>query len=126
MAQNYVSEGVMINAAATDPATPASGDALIVGTIPGVAITDESAGNNATGETTICTEGVFMLPVASTDGGSPINPAAVAVGDKLYYAAGVISKDSGGALFGKALGAIVLGSPEEVLTETIPVMLIQA
>ncbi len=121
MSQNFVQPGHTINAAATDPATPASGDPVIVGTIPGVAITKEAEGGNAAGETTIATEGVFNLSVKGVDGGGN---SAVAVGDKIYYVTGdtpKLSKKTSGVLFGKALGAVNSGA-----TAAIPVMLIQA
>ncbi len=121
MAQNFVQYGKTINAAATDPATPNSGDPVIVGTIPGVALTKEAEGDNAAGETTIATEGVFSLSVKGVDGGGN---SAVAVGDKIYYVIAdtpKLSKKNTGVLFGKALGAVNLGA-----TTVIPVMLIQA
>jgi len=90
MAQNYVNSGRVIHAAATAPATPTSGDPLLVGTIPGVALTDEGAGGNASGECSIATKGVYRLPVTGKD--SALDPAAVAVGDKLYYADGALTE----------------------------------
>ncbi len=118
MAQNFVSKGKKINAAASYPATPKSGDPVVVGTIAGVAEVDEGAGGNAGGETTIATRGIFSLPVHGHDG---TNPAVVAIGDRLYYAGGELNKDATGVLFGKALGGV--GSDA---TTTIPVFLIQA
>ncbi len=120
MAQNYVSKGEFIYAAATDPTTPTSGDPLIVGTIAGVAITDEGDGGNASGESTIATEGVFDVPVVGHNGSSD---AAVAIGDKIYYDTGIhgLNVNSSGVLFGKALEDVAEGD-----TETINVMLIQA
>jgi predicted RecA/RadA family phage recombinase len=121
MAKNYVQPGDSINAAASDPATPASGDPVRVGEIAGVAITAEGAGDNATGETTIATKGVFNLSVKGVDAGGN---SAVAVGDKLYYVDAdtpKLSKKVAGHLFGKALGIVNSGA-----TATIPVLLIQA
>jgi predicted RecA/RadA family phage recombinase len=121
MAQNYVQPGEYINAVASDPATPASGDPVRVGTIPGVAVTKEGEGGNASTETTIATRGVFNLSVKGVDG---VGNSAVAKGDKLYYVDGdtpKLSKKTSGALFGKALGAV-----DSAATATIPVMLIQA
>ncbi len=121
MSQNFVQPGHTINAAATDPASPASGDPVIVGTIPGVAVTAEAEGGNAAGETTIATDGVFNLSVKGVDAGGN---SAVAAGDKIYYVTAdtpKLSKKNTGVLFGKALGAV--GSS---LTATIPVMLVQA
>ncbi len=120
MAQNFVSKGHHINAAPSSPADPASGAAVRVGTIPGVAETKLGEGGNIATECTIAAKGVFNLPVIGHDG---TNPAAVAVGDKVYFADGVgLNVDSSGTtLFGKALGAVAEGE-----TTVIPVMLIQA
>jgi predicted RecA/RadA family phage recombinase len=121
MAQNFVQEGKTINAAATDPAAPASGDPVRVGEIAGVAVTAEGEGGNATGETTIATRGVFDLSVKGVDG---VGDSAVAAGDKIYYVDAddpKLSKKDTGRLFGKALGAVTAGA-----TATIPVLLIQA
>ncbi len=121
MAQNYVQPGKTINAVCSDPATPASGAPVRVGTIAGVAITKEGEGGNAATETTVATEGVFNLPVKGVDGGGN---SAVAIGDKIYYVDAdnpKLSKKVAGALFGKALGTVNLGA-----TATIPVLLVQA
>jgi len=120
MAQNYVQPGHHINAAPSSPATPASGDAVRVGTIPGVAETKLGEGGNIATECSIATRGVFSLPVIGHDG--TIN-AAVNIGDKVYFADGVgLNVDTTGTtLFGKALGAVAEGE-----TTTIPVMIIQA
>ena len=121
MSQNYVQPGESINAVVTDPATPKSGDPVRVGEIPGVAITDESGGGNASGETTIQTEGVFNLSVKGIDGSGS---SAVAAGDKIYYVDAdtpKLSKRATGHLFGKALSGVTGNA-----TATIPVMLIQA
>lgn len=121
MAQNYVQPGEFINAAATHPATPLSGYPVRVGTIAGVAVTNEGEGGNATGESTIATQGVFDLSVKAIDGGGS---SAVAVGDKIYYVdtdTPPLSKKDTGYLFGKALEAITSGQ-----TATINVRLIQA
>jgi predicted RecA/RadA family phage recombinase len=120
MAQNYVQPGGYINAAADSPADPASGEAVRVGTIAGVAVTREAEGGNAAGECTIATEGVFNLPVIGNDG---TLDADVEIGDKVYFADGVgLNKDSTGTFpFGKALGHVAAGA-----TTVIPVMLIQA
>jgi predicted RecA/RadA family phage recombinase len=83
MAQNGVNGGSVIHAAATHPAAPNSGDAVIVGTIPGVCIVKEGEGGNAAGVASIQTEGVFDLPVTGKD--ADLAAAAVAKGDYLYY-----------------------------------------
>ncbi len=121
MAQNYVQPGDSINAAATDPAAPNSGDPVLVTTIAGVALTKEGEGGNASDQCTIGTKGVFNLSVKGVDqaGNSP-----VAIGDKIYYVAAdtpKLSKKNTGVLYGKALGTVASAG-----TATIPVMLIQA
>jgi predicted RecA/RadA family phage recombinase len=121
MAKNYIQPGKTINAAASDPAAPASGDPVRVGEIAGVAVTKENEGGNASGETTIATEGVFNLSVKAVDGSGN---SAVIVGDKIYYVDAdtpKLSKKATGHLFGKALGAVTSSQ-----TATIPVLLIQA
>jgi predicted RecA/RadA family phage recombinase len=122
--QNYVQSGKTINVACDDPATPASGDPVRIGSFCGVAETDESAGGNTSGETSVATEGVFLLSVDATDSSGSMGAdaaAAVEVGDKLYYGdsdSPVISKRDGGTFFGYALGALDAGD-----TGSIPVML---
>jgi predicted RecA/RadA family phage recombinase len=120
MAQNYVSPGEFINAAASHPTTPVSGSPCRVGTIAGVALTDEAAGGNAAGESSIATKGVFDLSVKGIDASGN---SAVAIGDKIYYTDAdtpPLSKKATGYLFGKALEAV-----ESAATTTIKVMLIQ-
>jgi predicted RecA/RadA family phage recombinase len=121
MAQNYVHSGEFIHAAASHPATPASGAPCRVGNIPGVVVVKEGEGGNAAGEATIKTKGVFALSVKGIDasGNSP-----VAIGDKIYYTDAdtpPLSKKATGYLFGKALEVV-----ESAATTTIKVMLIQA
>lgn len=120
MAKNYVQPGEFIHAAPTDPETPTSGCALIVGTIAGVAVTLEAEGGNATGECTVVTKGVFNLPVVGNNGSSD---AAVAVGDRVYYDTNIngLNVNSSAVLYGKTLGAV-----DEGATTTVPVKLIQA
>lgn len=97
----------------TAPTTPASGDPVICGQIPGVALADE----DAAGLTTVALDGAFDLAVEGVTGGGN---SAVAAGDILYYdsAATVkINKDvTNGVRFGYALGTV--GS---AATATIPV-----
>ncbi len=120
MAQNFVSKGHHINVAPTSPADPASGDAVRVGTIAGVAETKLGEGGNIATQCTVATKGVFKLPVIGHDGtvGAQVDP-----GDKIYFADGVgLNKDSTGTtLFGKALGTVLADA-----TTVIPVLLIQA
>lgn len=100
--------------AATDPATPASGDPVLVGQMPGVSLTAEKAD----GTTTVQTDGVFNLSVKGIDGGGN---SAVAAGDIIYYVTAdtpKLSKKNTGVRFGYALGTVGTGA-----TATIPVKL---
>lgn len=91
------------------PTTPASGDPVLCGQIPGVAL----AAEDSAGLTTVALDGVFDLPVK----GETTTNAAVALGDILYYDSGVINRDNtNGVRFGYALGAVSSGA-----TTTIPV-----
>jgi predicted RecA/RadA family phage recombinase len=116
--QNFIQPGDTINVACTHPTTPASGNPVRIGTFCGVAVTDESAGGNATGETTVLTEGVVNVSVKGVNGSGN---SAVAVGDKIYYTDAdtpVLAKKSTGTLFGYALSTVGSGS-----TATIAVLL---
>ncbi|GII87069.1 hypothetical protein Ssi03_50590 [Sphaerisporangium siamense] len=87
----------------TAPTTPNSGDPVLYGQLPGVALIDEQAD----GLTTIALDGVFRLPVK----GETTTNAAVNAGDILYYDSGVINKDSSnGVRFGYALDAVASGA----------------
>ncbi len=117
MAKNRVHlTGRYLSLAATDPATPASGDPVIVGILPGVALTAE----RTDGTTSIQTDGVFNLSVkgVTTAAGS----SAVAIGDLIYYVAGNTPKlskavgDAGAVRYGYALGTVAGAA-----TATIPV-----
>lgn len=93
----------------TAPTTPASGDPVLFGQIPGVALTDE----DADGYTTIALDGDWNLPVK----GETTTNAAIAAGDILFYDGGVINKDStNGVRYGYALAPVSSGA-----TTTIPV-----
>lgn len=95
--------------ACSHPTTPSSGDPVVYGQLPGVALTDE----DADGLTTVALDGVWNLAVK----GETTSNAAVSAGDILYYDSGVVNKDSSnGIRFGYALGAVDSGA-----TTTIPV-----
>lgn len=66
-----------------------AGEPVAVGQLPGVALTDGDASNNAT----VKTDGVFELTVS----------VAVTAGDIIYLAAGVLSKTDTGVRFGYAV-----------------------
>lgn len=108
MAKNlHKNEGRYLTGAATQPATPVSGDPVLLGQIPGVALTDEGEGGNAAGEITIDTRGVYLLNVEAVDGSGN---SAVAIGNILYYDSAAtikINKDAtNGVRFGYALGTV--------------------
>lgn len=91
-----------------------SGDPLVLGQLPGVALID----TNADGNVTIKTDGVFNLSVKGVDGSGN---KAVAIGDIIYYVDGdtpKLSVKSSGVRYGYALGAVTSGA-----TKTIPVKL---
>lgn len=88
----------------TAPTTPASGDPVLCGQIPGVALVDE----DANGVTTVALDGVFDLSVKGENNGGN---TAVAAGDILYYDAGVINRDNtNGVRYGYALDTVVSGA----------------
>src|SRR5258708_29106204 len=80
MAKNIVRDmAESFSAVVSDPVTPVSGDPVIVGQIPGVALTAKRADNTTTvarvGTATLSVKGVTTAAANS----------AVAVGDILYY-----------------------------------------
>lgn len=85
-----------------------SGDPVVVGQIPGVALTDR---DTTTGKATVQMDGVFNL---SVKGEQAAGNVAVAEGDILYYEAGQtppINKDAtNGVRFGYALAAVTSGA----------------
>lgn len=97
--------GTHLPVAATDPATPASGDPCLLGQLPGVsALAEDGSGN-----TTMVTEGVFNLSVKGTSGSN----AAIAAGDILYYVTGntpKLSVTTSGVRFGYALDPVNSGA----------------
>lgn len=111
MAKNKLFKGDTITAAV---AGKLSGDPVVVGQIPGVALTD----TDADGKVVVDTRGVFDLSVKAVDG---VGNSAVAVGDAIYYVetdTPKLSKKNTGVLFGWALKAIAAGA-----TDTIQVLL---
>ena len=112
MARNQVfTDGDYLSLPATAPATPASGDPVLVGQMPGVALTDEGDGGNASTHTSIHFSGVYEL---SVKGEGAAGNAAVAIGDILYYEAGQtppLNKDAtNGVRFGYALETVTSGA----------------
>ena len=74
-----------------------SGDPVIVGDLPGIAITDRGKGGNPDGNATVCLEGAFEVTVA----------AATTVGGPVYItSAGVLNGTAASnKLWGYALAA---------------------
>lgn len=119
MAKNEVfNKGERLAVACTDPATPASGDPVVYGQRPGVALTAEGAD----GLTTVQFRGEFNLSVKGVT--TAAANAAIAEGDILYYVPGNTPKlskasgDAGAVRFGYAAAAVASGA-----TATIPVIL---
>jgi predicted RecA/RadA family phage recombinase len=114
MAKNQVyNDGNQFSAVCSQPAVPVSGDPVLVGKLPGVALTTEDA---VTGETTVKTNGVYNLAVLGHDGTAA---AAIAVGDIVYYdtaATPKVNVKTTAVRFGYALAAVSSGA-----TATIPV-----
>lgn len=117
MAKNQVfDDGEQFAVACTDPTTPVSGDPVIYGQIPGVALINEEAD----GKTTIKTNGVYNFAVKGVT--TAASNAAIAEGDILYYVPANTPKlskavgDTGAVRFGYAMGAVTSGA-----TTTIPV-----
>ncbi len=109
MATNRVYEkGTQLALACTAPATPASGDPVLFGQLPGVALTAE---DTVTGLTTVQTDGVFNLSVKGENNSGNV---AVTAGDTLYYDAVAtvkINKDvTNGVRFGYALEDVQSGA----------------
>jgi predicted RecA/RadA family phage recombinase len=102
----------------SSPASPNSGDPCIYGVLPCVALTNKNDGGNATGNTTVATDGDWLLSVKGIDAGGN---SAVAAGDALYYTGAdtpPVSKKATGTLFGVAIGTVTSGA-----TATIEVRL---
>ncbi|MBN6054523.1 DUF2190 family protein, partial [Nonomuraea sp. RK-328] len=108
MATNQVyNHGDQFDVVCTEPTTPSSGDPVLVGQLPGVALTDE----NADGTTTVKFNGVYDFPVK----GETTTNAAIAAGDILYYDSAAtphkLNKDNtNGVRFGYALEAVSSGA----------------
>lgn len=113
MAKNRLNAlGRMLNLAVVSGVV--SGDPVLIGQMPGVALTDRDASGNAS----VDFEGVYSL---SVKGANDAGNVAVAVGDPIYFVSGdtpKLSKKASGTLYGYALAAVTSGS-----TTTIAVML---
>lgn len=111
MADNRVHErGTQIEvtptASATDPAN--SGDPVLMGEIPGVALIDATDTIANSGTVTVQTDGVFELDVTGADNTANV---AISAGDIVYYDAGAINVDTvDGTRFGYALEDVASGA----------------
>jgi predicted RecA/RadA family phage recombinase len=117
MSKNQVFKpGDDIQAIATDPAVPASGDPVLVGQLPGVASTARRADTN----TSIALSGVYNLSCKGVT--TAAANSAIAPGDIIYYVPANTPKlskavgDAGAVRYGYALDAVGAG-----LTATIRV-----
>lgn len=81
-----------------------SGDPVLFGVVPGVALTAPDADDIVS----VQFGGVYEFPVVGADGAGN---AAIAIADPLYHDSGVINADeTNGTLFGYALAAVASGA----------------
>lgn len=109
-------DGDQFDVAAADvlPADPASGDPVIVGQLPAVALTDPAADGTGADRITVKTNGVYDLAVTGAD---DLGNAAIAVGDVIYLEGPTLNVDAvAGVRYGYALATVASGA-----TSTIPV-----
>lgn len=114
MAKNGVySEGDQFSVVPTAPSAPAggySGVPILVGQLPGVALTNADANGNVT----IDCDGVYKCSVKAVDGGGN---SAVAAGDILYLVSAdtpTLSKKNTGVRWGYALDPITAGQTSTI------------
>lgn len=117
MAKDIIyNKGDRLAVACTDPATPVSGDPVVYGQLPGVALTSE--GTDGLTSVQFCGVANFSVKGVTTAGAG----SAVAEGDVIYYVAANTPKlskasgDAGAVRYGIAMGAVASGA-----TATIPV-----
>jgi predicted RecA/RadA family phage recombinase len=95
----------------TQPATPESGDPVLVGQLPGVALVNEAAGGNPANHTSIQTDGVWNF---NSEAVNNAGNSAIAVGDIAYYDAAAVIKinkdNTNGVRFGYFLDALDAGA----------------
>lgn len=116
MATNRIFHGVTDTLSLPVPDGTVSGDPLVIGDLPCVALTDRatSADDNPVDEATVQVypSAVFEFEVIGNDGTAG---AAVAVGEAVYLQAdGTIDVDTAGTLFGYALQAVASGATTTV------------
>ncbi|OLT24407.1 hypothetical protein BJF79_13780 [Actinomadura sp. CNU-125] len=111
MATNIVyNDGDRLAVVCTQPATPASGDPVLFGQLPGVALTSE----HSDGTTSVQFEGVAELSVIAHNGTAG---AAVAAGDVVYYdsaATPVLNVNTSGVRYGIAMEAVTSGATSTI------------
>ena len=93
-----------------------SGDPIVFGTLPAVALIDRRADGKATSQK----DGILVMSVAAIDD-SGVSAAdansAVAIGDKIYYDSGdtpMLSKRTDGIFWGIALSTLTTGTTGDV------------
>lgn len=84
-----------------------SGDPVIMGILPGVALTDGSDTVANGGRATVKFDGVANLLVHGHDGSAD---AAIAAGDLVFFDAGVINVRAAAVRYGYALDPVVRGA----------------
>ena len=115
--QNQDPIPLVLSVACTTPSVPASGGPVRLGKLCGVALTDESAGGNASGYTSVdFSTQVVSVPVYDH------NTGGIAPGDKLYFtdadsaSAYVGNFASGDAFWGYALEVVTSGATKTIKT----------
>jgi|SRR5690554_2259481 len=116
MATNQVyNDGVQFDvpvSAVDSPASPGSGDAVLIGSLPAVALTDPWTDADGVSRITVKTNGVYELAVTSEG-------TAISIGDIVYYDtgdSGLNNSSGGNTHFGYALAPV-----DNAATATIPV-----
>lgn len=98
----------------SSPASPNSGDPCVYGQLPCIALVNKNDGGNVTGNTTVATDGDWLVPVKGIDGSGN---HAVAAGDLVYFTAGdtpPLSVKATGVLWGVAIGTVSSGQTATV------------
>lgn len=114
MAKNRRYADMNVTRGLTVPSGVVSGDPVVSGFIPGVAVINRASD----GKATVQLDGVYDLSVKGID---QSGNSAVAEGDIIYYVSGdtpKLSKKNTGVPFGRALGAVTSAA-----TTTIPVQI---
>lgn len=98
-------KGDQLKVVPTNPTVVTSGDPVLLGRRPGVALTDE----DADGEATVQFNGVFDLSVRGHSGAAN---AAINIGDTVFYDTtnDELDVDTAGVPYGTALEAVASGA----------------